>query len=187
LKWATPATALRLCTLVLHFAPPALHAGVVLCGAEADAVEVCLPVGDPVLPSAPAVPGVTSTHSAGGAAGPGQSSAGAVATVKSVRWKRLLRGKRLALVFGISGYASGSLPVAAQDAADMAAVLVRMGYGLITGGPVLDATCEIMWAAVKELQGKLEDGCTVVVYFAGHGMSGYLLPTDANTSTRKCA
>ncbi len=186
---AVSATALRKISLTR------VHAGVVLCGAEAAVVEACPPMGDSALPSAPTVPGVTNTHSAGGAAGPGhggQSSAGAFA--KSERWKRLLRGKRLALAFGISryedavsGHASGSLPVAARDAADMAAALVSMGYDLITGGPVLDASAKEMWEAVEELRGKLEDGCTVVVYFAGHGMSGFLLPTDANTSTRRSA
>jgi hypothetical protein len=139
-------------------------------------------------PSAPSVPGITNSHSAAGAAGPGHGGhSSASAVTKSVRWERLLRGKRLALVFGISGYASGTLPVAALDAADMAAMLVSMGYELITGEAVLNASVNDMWAAVKKLQGKLEDGCTVVVYFAGHGISGFLLPVDANTCTKERA
>jgi hypothetical protein len=160
-----------------------------------DTDELGLVVGGSALPSTPTVPGVTNTHSAGGAAGFGHSGQSlAVAVPKSERWKRLLRGKRLALVFGISnyedavpGHALDNLPVAARDAADMAAALVSMGYELITGRTVSDATCKIMWAAVEELQGKLEDGCTVVVYFTGHGMSGFLLPADADTSTEQRA
>jgi uncharacterized caspase-like protein len=94
--------------------------------------------------------------------------------------ERLLRGERLALVFGVSNYVSQPcLPAASRDAVAVANLLQGWGYTLIKDGPVLDATKEDMDAALDELRAALSDGCTVVVYFAGHGLKGLLAPADA--------
>ncbi len=94
--------------------------------------------------------------------------------------ERLLRGKRLALVFGIRNYVSQPrLPAARKDAKAVANLLRSWGYTLIRGGPVLDATKAVMDAALDKLRAALSDGCTVVVYFAGHGLQGLLAPADA--------
>ncbi len=94
--------------------------------------------------------------------------------------ERLLRGERLALVFGISNYVSQPcLPAASRDAVAVADALQGWGYSLIRGGPVLDANKAVMDAALDELGAALSDGCTVVVYFAGHGLQGLLAPADA--------
>ncbi len=94
--------------------------------------------------------------------------------------ERLLRGKRLALVFGISNYVSQPcLPAASRDAVAVANLLHGWGYSLIRGGPVQNATKAEMEAALDELGAALSDGCTVVVYFAGHGLQGFLAPADA--------
>jgi hypothetical protein len=94
--------------------------------------------------------------------------------------ERLLRGARLALVFGISNYVSQPcLPAASRDAVAVANLLHGWGYTLISGGPVLDATKKKMDAALEKLRTALSDGCTVVVYFAGHGLQGLLAPADA--------
>jgi uncharacterized caspase-like protein len=94
--------------------------------------------------------------------------------------ERLLRGKRLALVFGVSKYTHlPPLPSATKDARAMADLCCSWGYTLITGNAVLDATKAVMDAALDELRAALADGCTVVLYFAGHGLQGLLAPADA--------
>jgi hypothetical protein len=138
--------------------------------------------------------------------------------------ERLLRGKRLALVFGVGKYNSSvfrDLPGALNDAeamakqllsmgytlisqdepgrpvlnADLATMrgalvekqLLSMGYTLVTGRPVLNADLATMRGALEELNRQLsalDTDCTVVVYFAGHGMQGYLLPADVPTDVK---
>jgi hypothetical protein len=101
--------------------------------------------------------------------------------------ERLLRGKRLALVFGVSGYARlPPLPSATKDARAMAGLFRSWGYTLISGGPVLNATKAEMEAALGMLRAAVVDGCTVVVYFTGHGMGGFLLPSDALPGDGTC-
>jgi uncharacterized caspase-like protein len=98
---------------------------------------------------------------------------------------RLLRGKRLALVIGVSDYRHlPPLPSARKDAKAMADLLCSWGYTLITGVPVLDPTKKGMKTALVELRRAMEDGCTVVVYFTGHGVKGFLRPVDALTEDR---
>ena len=96
-----------------------------------------------------------------------------------------LRGRRLALVFGIAdyGHPDHNLPAAAEDAVAVARLFRGMGYTLIRDGPVLNATKEDMRAALGELAAAVQDGCTVVVYFAGHGLEKVLLPVDADVTT----
>ena len=94
--------------------------------------------------------------------------------------ERLLRGKRLALVFGVSDYMHmPPLPSATKDAGAAANLFRSWGYTLITGDAVLDATKGQMEDALAVLRAAVADGCTAVVYFTGHGMGGFLLPRDA--------
>jgi hypothetical protein len=94
--------------------------------------------------------------------------------------ERLLRGKRVALVFGND---TKSLPATARDAEGIADVLKRCGYTLVGDGPVLNATMSDMEYALAQLRAEMADGATVVVYFAGHGKQG-LLATTNRTSSR---
>jgi hypothetical protein len=94
--------------------------------------------------------------------------------------ERLLRGKRLALVFGVSDYTHfPRLPSATEDAGAMAGLFRSWGYSLITGDVILNASKAEMEAAVGELRAAVADGGTALVYFTGHGMGGFLLPRDA--------
>lgn len=93
----------------------------------------------------------------------------------------LALGKRVALVIGNSAYAHVStLPNPANDAADIADALERIGFEVTRG---LNLDFRGVRLAIRDFS-KTADGADVAfVYFAGHGVeidnTNYLIPIDA--------
>lgn len=94
-------------------------------------------------------------------------------------------GRRVALVIGNSAYEHTTVlrnPV--NDAKDIATVLGRLGFELVT---TYDANAEQFTAAVEEFSRKMSGAQAALFYYAGHGVQfagrNYLLPVDAKLSS----
>ena len=94
-------------------------------------------------------------------------------------------GRRVALVIGNSAYEHTTVlrnPV--NDAKDIATVLGRLGFELVT---TYDANAERFTAAVEEFSRKMSGAQAALFYYAGHGVQfagrNYLLPVDAKLSS----
>jgi len=90
-------------------------------------------------------------------------------------------GKRVALVIGNSAYRNvPALPNPANDAADVAAALTRLGF---TVALITNATFDEMRRGLIALGRDAAGADMAVVYFAGHGMEisgeNWLIPVDA--------
>jgi hypothetical protein len=98
--------------------------------------------------------------------------------------ERLLYGGRLAVVIGCSYYGEPerNLIGAENDAESMATLLSSKGYTLITNaddkdGWVLNPGVDEMNTLLGRLGDAIRDcrtPCTVIVYFAGHGVDDYV-------------
>jgi hypothetical protein len=93
--------------------------------------------------------------------------------------------KRVALVIGNAAYQhTGPLANPGNDAADMAAILERLGFTVFLR---LDLDKAGMDRAVREFAMALDDAEAGVFFFAGHGLEvsgvNYLVPVDAKLST----
>ncbi len=89
--------------------------------------------------------------------------------------------KRVALVIGNAGYThAGRLANPANDAADMAAALKRVGIEVILG---IDLDRRGFDAKLREFSRAIADADAGILYYAGHGLQvglrNYLVPTDA--------
>lgn len=89
-----------------------------------------------------------------------------------------------AFVVGVNKYwLTGALEKCWNDARDMAALLAHKGYAVRL---VLDPTRGQLLAALSEFKGVLPGNGTVIVHFAGHGVStggcNYLVPSDGDLS-----
>jgi uncharacterized caspase-like protein len=88
--------------------------------------------------------------------------------------------QRTALVIGNSAYSSGPLKNPVNDAADMAAMLKRLGF---TVSLKQNASLQEMDEAIEEFGNRLKRGGVGLYYYAGHGVQvngvNYLLPIDA--------
>ncbi|MDX2064572.1 MAG: caspase family protein [Fimbriimonadaceae bacterium] len=90
-------------------------------------------------------------------------------------------GKRVALVIGNSEYLyGGRLKNPVNDAADMAALLKRIGFEVIL---YPNANRERMLKALGEFKKSAADANIALVYFSGHGIQSngenFLIPVDA--------
>ncbi|MDO9631563.1 MAG: caspase family protein [Humidesulfovibrio sp.] len=94
----------------------------------------------------------------------------------SVAWAEA----RTALVIGNSSYPSAPLKNPANDAADMAAALGKLGFEVTL---LKNATMQQMEEAVRGFGLKLRKGGAGLFYFAGHGVQvageNYLVPVNA--------
>lgn len=93
--------------------------------------------------------------------------------------------KRLALVIGNSGYQHVSrLPNPANDAADIAEALTRLGFAVRRES---DMSFDPMRRALREFSRDAAGAEMAAVFFAGHGMEidrqNYLIPVDARLAT----
>ncbi|WP_308734070.1 caspase family protein [Humidesulfovibrio sp.] len=91
-----------------------------------------------------------------------------------------LASSRTALVIGNSAYPTAPLKNPANDAADVAAALKKLGFDVVL---LKNATMQQMEEAVREFGLKLRQGGTGLFYFAGHGVQvageNYLVPVNA--------
>ena len=97
-----------------------------------------------------------------------------------------LGAERVALVIGNSAYSelaqSMQLSSPKNDATDVAAALQALGYTLINGGPIMDASRDAITTATEQFATAARDVEAAVFYFSGHGIQvgddNYLLPSD---------
>jgi hypothetical protein len=95
--------------------------------------------------------------------------------------------ERVALVIGNNKYANLSenrqLTSPVADATDVAAALKALGYTLISGGAVTDASKDTMLNATEAFAKAAKNAEGAVFYYSGHGVQvgedNYLLPSDA--------
>src|SRR4029079_10854535 len=97
-----------------------------------------------------------------------------------------LADRRVALVIGNSAYKNApQLKNPANDAADMAAALTRLGFDVIRG---LDLDYSGMRATVRRFSEKLPDANVALLFYAGHGLQvagkNYLVPIDAQIESQ---
>lgn len=98
----------------------------------------------------------------------------------------IFASNRVALVIGNNKYAN--LPANMQltspvaDATDVAAALKAMGYTIVTGGPVTDASRDGVLDAIEAFTKAAQDAEAAVFYFSGHavqvGEDNFLLASD---------
>jgi hypothetical protein len=94
--------------------------------------------------------------------------------------------KRVALVIGNGAYqASSRLGNPVNDAADMAAVLARVGFEVLSG---TDADFEAMRRLMRDFAVRSGGADAALLFFAGHGLQvdgeNYLLPVTARLQRR---
>lgn len=98
----------------------------------------------------------------------------------------LSAAERVALVIGNNRYAnlpdSRQLASPVADATDVASALKALGYTLITGSAITDASRDSITSATEEFAAAARGAEAAVFYFSGHGVQvgedNYLLPTD---------
>ncbi len=95
--------------------------------------------------------------------------------------------KRVALVIGNSAYVSANkLPNPANDAADMAAHLKKLGFEVFLG---VDLDKPAFDGKVHEFAAVLEEAGTAVLFYAGHGIQvggqNFLMPIDAKLARER--
>jgi len=93
--------------------------------------------------------------------------------------------KRVALVIGNATYKNAAeLRNPRNDAADMAAVLLRLGFEVVTGS---DLDKRAMERTIREYGQKLAGADLALFYYAGHGLQvsgqNYLVPVDAQLAS----
>lgn len=99
-------------------------------------------------------------------------------------------GKRVALVLGNAAY-QGEKPLVnpGNDAADMAALLGRMGFNGGKVQPLVNLGRKAMNAAVQDFLNQAEGAELAVVYYSGHGMQAngesFLIPVDAQIQSER--
>ena len=90
-------------------------------------------------------------------------------------------GRRVALVIGNGSYRHATkIPNPANDAADIAQALRKLGFDVVEGR---DLDKRGMEEKIREFGGKLDRADLALFFYAGHGMQvngkNYLLPVDA--------
>ncbi|MCB1208481.1 MAG: SUMF1/EgtB/PvdO family nonheme iron enzyme [Verrucomicrobiales bacterium] len=93
---------------------------------------------------------------------------------------------RVALVIGNGTYRelseSRQLTSPVHDAQDVAAALQGMGYAVVTGGALTDASRETITTATEQFAAAARNADAAVFYYSGHGIQvgddNYLLPSD---------
>ncbi len=95
-------------------------------------------------------------------------------------------GERVALVVGCGTYSNmpgRQLLSPVTDSEDMAVALKTMGYRLVGGGPLKEASRDRLLEAVEALIRQARTAEAAVFYFSGHGVQigedNYLLPVDS--------
>ena len=104
----------------------------------------------------------------------------------AVLWGMAHAGERVALVVGCGTYANmpgRQLLSPVSDGEDMALALRTMGYRLVGGGPLKNASRDRLLEAVEDLIRQARTAEAAVFYFSGHGVQigedNYLLPVDS--------
>src|SRR5262249_9939367 len=95
--------------------------------------------------------------------------------------------KGVALVVGNSNYKYvAKLPNPRNDARDIAAVLSRLGYDVVTG---FDLTLSQFNSTLADFSGEVQDADFVLIYYGGHGIevggNNYLVPVDARLDSAR--
>ncbi|MCC5887436.1 MAG: caspase family protein [Gammaproteobacteria bacterium] len=89
--------------------------------------------------------------------------------------------QRIALVIGNNAYPKAPLFNPVNDANAVSAELRGLGFEVVK---VTDADLASMQGALLEFAGRIRDGATALVFFAGHGIQAngrnYLIPVDAS-------
>jgi peptidyl-prolyl cis-trans isomerase C len=98
--------------------------------------------------------------------------------------------RRVALVIGNAIYqGEKTLTNPGNDAADVAALLSRMGFNGGQVKPQLNLGRKAMNAAVQDFMNQAEGADLAVVYYSGHGMQtggeSFLIPTDAQIQNER--
>lgn len=94
---------------------------------------------------------------------------------------------RVALVIGNGAYTGvAPLPNPANDAADVAATLTRLGFDVT---PVIDADARSLIDALDRFRGRSANADVALVFYAGHGIevagTNYLIPVDARLARER--
>ena len=87
--------------------------------------------------------------------------------------------ERHALVIGNANYAANPLRNPVNDARDMGARLIELGFQVEL---LLDADLPTMLSGVIEFGKSLDDNSVGLFYFAGHGMQAYNLQSDSDSN-----
>jgi uncharacterized caspase-like protein len=94
--------------------------------------------------------------------------------------RRVEPPRRVALVIGNAAYATAPLKNPSHDAADMAAVLSRLGFAVRL---LHNATNQTMAAEIEQFTRQLRRSRAGLLYYSGYGMQldgqNYLIPVDA--------
>lgn len=89
--------------------------------------------------------------------------------------------RRTALIIGNSGYLSSPLANPVNDAEDMKASLIKLGFDVVLKK---DAKLQEMEEAIRDFGDRLKSGGVGLFYYAGHGVQiggrNYLIPVGAN-------
>ncbi len=98
--------------------------------------------------------------------------------------------RRVALVIGNAVYqGEKTLSNPGNDAADVAALLSKMGFNAGRVKPQLNLGRKAMNAAVQDFMNQSEGADLAVVYYSGHGMQtggeSFLIPTDAQIQSER--
>ena len=94
--------------------------------------------------------------------------------------------KLLALIIGNSTYnsAAGQLAGPDNDAADMAAVLNKIGFKISNKGNITNLDRKSMFDALDKFIDEVDEDTIALVYYSGHGLEdahkNFLVPVDAN-------
>lgn len=92
-----------------------------------------------------------------------------------------LGNQRIALVIGNNAYPQAPLFNPVNDANAVSAALIELGFEVVKE---TDADLASMQRALLEFTGRIRDGATALVFFAGHGIQAngrnYLVPLDAS-------
>jgi hypothetical protein len=99
--------------------------------------------------------------------------------------------ERVALVIGNNAYSELPEPMQLtsprNDAQDVAAALKKLGYTLVTDGPVMDASQEMITRSTESFVAQAKNAEAAVFYFSGHGIQvgedNYLMPSDTPNLT----
>jgi Caspase domain len=91
--------------------------------------------------------------------------------------------QRVALVIGEADYAHWNrLPKVSEQSQQMAKTLETLGFKVYRDGALLNQNVDEMEDDFKDFIGQIPDGALVWIFYAGHGVEGFLVPVDAGAN-----